>query len=264
MVLLRAMTRSSVAVFLDKVAWSCFCLNDASALKVPLPRILVIFFSSFASCSLAISWGSFMRLRCTCLTRIGFSRRSPCKVVSDGLEKEGRKKDASNDRAAMFALLLCFVKAGLVKVLVVPQSSVIMAAVPRFDSVLGGPSDGCLSGCVLAGRAAGRERPALGQPGDAAGRFQLGRRIAARRRRGVPEDSGVLEHRETAGESGGARARLAVIDAPGLRYDVQFAPDGRQLVYGRSLKREPVASDNVGDEWPVAFVDAPLIDDDPY
>ena len=57
---------------------------------------------------------------------------------------------------------------------------------------------------------------------------------------------------------------MACIDAPGLRYDVQFAPDGRQLVYGRSLKREPVASDNVGDEWPVAFVDAPLIDDDPY
>ena len=57
---------------------------------------------------------------------------------------------------------------------------------------------------------------------------------------------------------------MAVIDAPGLRYDVQFAPDGRQLVYGRSLKREPVASDRVGDEWPVAFLDAPLIDDDPY
>ena len=43
---------------------------------------------------------------------------------------------------------------------------------------------------------------------------------------------------------------------------LQFAPDGRQLVYGRSLKREPVASDNVGDEWPVAFLDAPLIDEE--
>ena len=66
------------------------------------------FFSSLASCSRAISWGSFMRDRCTARTRIGFSRRSPCKVVSDGLEKEGRKKDASNDRAAILALLLCF------------------------------------------------------------------------------------------------------------------------------------------------------------
>ena len=67
-----------------------------------------------------------MRLRCTARTRIGFRRRSPCKVVSDGLEKEGRKKDASKDRAAMFALLLCFVKAGLLNVEVVPHSSVIM------------------------------------------------------------------------------------------------------------------------------------------
>ena len=101
-------------------------MNDASAFKVPEPRIFETFFSNFASCSRAISWGSFMRDRCTCRTRIGFSRRSPCKVVSDGREKEGRKKDASNDRAAMFALLLCFVKAGLLNVEVVPHSSVIM------------------------------------------------------------------------------------------------------------------------------------------
>ena len=67
-----------------------------------------------------------MRDRWTALTLIGFSRRSPCKVVSDGREKEGRKKDASKDRAAMFALLLCFVKAGLLNVEVVPHSSVIM------------------------------------------------------------------------------------------------------------------------------------------
>ena len=128
MVLFRAMTRSSVAVFLLSVAWSFLCMKDASAFNVPEPRIFDTFFSSFSNCSLAMSCGSFMRLRCTARTRIGFSRRSPCKVVSDGLEKEGRKKDASNDRAAMFALLLCFVKAGFVKVLVVPQSSVIMVA----------------------------------------------------------------------------------------------------------------------------------------
>ena len=85
------------------------------------------FFSNFASCSRAISWGSFMRDRCTARTRIGFSRRSPCKVVSDGLENEGRKKDASKDLAAMFALLLCFDKGGLLNVeAVVPHSSVIM------------------------------------------------------------------------------------------------------------------------------------------
>ena len=127
MVLFNAMTRSSVAVFLDKVAWSFLCINDASAFKVPLPRIFDTFFSSFSNCSLAISWGSFILDRCTALTLIGFSRRSPCKVVSDGLEKEGRKKDASNDRAAMFALLLCFDIGGLLNVeAVVPHSSVII------------------------------------------------------------------------------------------------------------------------------------------
>ena len=126
MVLFRAMTRSSVAVFLESVAWSFLCMKDASAFNVPEPRIDETFFSSLASCSRAISWGSFILERCTARTRIGFSRRSPCKVVSDGLENEGRKKDASKDLAAMFALLLCFVKAGLLNVEVVPHSSVIM------------------------------------------------------------------------------------------------------------------------------------------
>ena len=163
MVLLRAMTLSSVAVFFDKVACNFLCIKEASAFNVPEPRIDETFFSSLASCSRAISWGSFMRLRCTCLTLMGFNLRSPCKVVSDGLEKEGRKKDASNDRAAMFALLLCFVNAGLLNVEVVPHSSVIMAAAPRGGGVPGGLSDCCLSGCVLAGRAAGREQAALGE-----------------------------------------------------------------------------------------------------
>jgi len=106
-----------------------------------------------------------MRDRWTALTLIGFSRRSPCKVVSDGLEKEGRKKDASNDRAAMFALLLCFVKAGLLKVEVVPQSPVSMVAnaAPRFDSVPGGLEDCCLSVCVLVSSRGGREQAALGE-----------------------------------------------------------------------------------------------------
>ena len=104
-----------------------------------------------------MSWGSFMRLRCTARTLMGFSRRSPCKVVSDGLEKEGRKKDASNDRAAMFALLLCFVKAGLLKVEVVPHSSVIILAAPRGVSVLGGLSDGCrLWSCPRGARSGAR------------------------------------------------------------------------------------------------------------
>ena len=101
-------------------------MNDASAFNVPEPLIFETFFSSFSNCSLAMSWGSFILERCTARTRIGFRRRSPCKVVSDGLEKEGRKKDASKERAAMLALLLCFVKAGLLKVEVVPHSSVIM------------------------------------------------------------------------------------------------------------------------------------------
>ena len=94
----------------------------------PEPRIDETFFSNLASCSRAISCGSFILERCTCRTRIGFSRRSPCKVVSDGREKEGRKKDASSDRAAILALLLCFVKAGLLNVeeAVVPHSSVII------------------------------------------------------------------------------------------------------------------------------------------
>ena len=160
MVLLRAMTRSSVAVFLDSVAWSFLCIKEASAFNVPEPRMDETFFSNFASCSRAISWGSFMRDRCTARTRIGFSRRSPCKVVSDGREKEGRKKDASNDLAAMFALLLCFVKAGLLNVEVVPHSSVIMAAAPRFDSVPGGLADCCLCPCGARGEA---EQAALGE-----------------------------------------------------------------------------------------------------
>ena len=136
MVLLRAMTLSSVAVFLDKVAWSFLCIKEASAFNVPEPRIDETFFSSLASCSRAISWGSFMRDRCTARTRIGFRRRSPCKVVSDGLENEGRKKEASNDRAAILALLLCLDRAGFVKVLVVPHCSVSM--------VVRAASEGCL------------------------------------------------------------------------------------------------------------------------
>lgn len=58
---------------------------------------------------------------------------------------------------------------------------------------------------------------------------------------------------------------LAILEAPGLRYDIAFSPDGRALCYGRSLKREPVAAGAASsDEWPVAFLDAPLIDDEPY
>ena len=165
MVLLRAMTRSSVAVFFESVAWSFLCMNDASAFNVPEPLIFETFFSSFSNCSLAMSWGSFILERWTALTLIGFSRRSPCKVVSDGLEKEGRKKDASSDRAAMFALLLCFVKAGLLKVEVVPQSPVSMVAnaAPRFDSVPGGLEDCCLSVRVLVSSRGGREQAALGE-----------------------------------------------------------------------------------------------------
>ena len=163
MVLLRAMTRSSVAVFFDKVACNFLCIKEASAFNVPEPRIDETFFSNLASCSLAISWGSFMRDRCTARTLIGFRRRSPCKVVSDGREKEGRKKDASNDRAAMFALLLCLVKAGLLNVEVVPHSSVIILAAPRGVSVLGGFRTAAASGRAVAGRAAGREQAALGE-----------------------------------------------------------------------------------------------------
>ena len=136
MVLLRAMTRSSVAVFFERVAWSFLCIKEASAFNVPEPRIFDTFFSSFSNCSRAISWGSFILERWTARTRIGFSRRSPWSVVSDGLEKEGRKKDASSDRAAMFALLLCFVKAGLLNVEVVPHCSVSM--------VVRAASEGCL------------------------------------------------------------------------------------------------------------------------
>ena len=106
-----------------------------------------------------------MRDRCTARTRIGFRRRSPCKVVSDGLEKEGRKKDASNDRAAILALLLCFVKAGLVKVLVVPQSSVIMVARAAALASWEAFRTAAASGRAVAGRAAGREQAALGRDG---------------------------------------------------------------------------------------------------
>ena len=141
MVLLRAMTRSSVAVFFERVAWSFLCIKEASAFNVPEPRIFDTFFSSFSNCSRAISWGSFILERWTARTRIGFSRRSPCKVVSDGLEKEGRKKDASNDRAAMFALLLCFDIGGLLNVeAVVPHSSVIMVV----GAAAACPGWGCL------------------------------------------------------------------------------------------------------------------------
>ena len=164
MVLLRAMTRSSVAVFLLSVAWSFLCMKDASAFSVPLPRIFETFFSSFSNCSLAISWGSFILERCTALTLIGFNRRSPCKVVSDGRLKEGLKNEASKERAAMFALLLCFVVAGLLNVEVVPQSPVSMVAnaAPRGVSVLGGLSDCCLCPRGSAARAARREQAALG------------------------------------------------------------------------------------------------------
>ena len=165
MVLFNAITRSSVAVFFDKVAWSFLCIKDASAFKVPLPRILETFFSSFSNCSLAISWGSFILERWTALTLIGFNRRSPCKVVSDGRLKEGLKNEASKERAAMFALLLCFVVAGLLNVEVVPQSPVSMVAnaAPRFDSVPGGLEDCCLSVCVLVSSRGGREQAALGE-----------------------------------------------------------------------------------------------------
>ena len=163
MVLFRAMTRSSVAVFLDKVACNFLCIKDASAFKVPLPRIFETFFSSFSNCSLAISWGSFILERWTALTLIGFNRRSPWSVVSEGRLNDGRKNEASRLRAAMLALLLCFVKAGLLNVEVVPHSSVIILAAPRGVSVLGGFRTAAASGRAVAGRAAGREQAALGE-----------------------------------------------------------------------------------------------------
>ena len=206
-------------------------MNDASALSVPLPRIFETFFSSFSNCSLAISWGSFILERCTARTRIGFSRRSPCNVVSDGLENEGRKKEASNDRAAMFALLLCLDRAGFVKVLVVPHCSVSM--------VVRAASEGCLRGlpvrvsvrlppvaasasceafrtaaCVR-GRAAGREQAALGDGCLNSSAETARARVDACRRRGVPEDSGVPGPRETANRR---RARGARAATPSTRH----------------------------------------------
>ena len=58
--------------------------------------------------------------------------------------------------------------------------------------------------CVR-GRAAGREQAALGDGCLNSSAETARARIAARRRRGVPEDSGVPGPRETAGETGGAR-----------------------------------------------------------
>ena len=63
---------------------------------------------------------------------------------------------------------------------------------------------------------------------------------------------------------------LATVPAPGLRYDVQFSPDGTRLCYGATMRRAPGrrgdADDADDDEppakpdaskWPVLFVDAP-------